>query len=72
MPEVVFESQLLKDGHLYCPAKYAVPKAKYKVIVSLPEKDAAESEIELAAVTDLSEDFLSEEEVEYYMNMENE
>ena len=37
-----------------------------EVIVSLPEKDAAESEIELAAVTDLYE-----EEVDYYMNLEN-
>jgi len=23
--EVEFESQLLKDGHLYCPREYAVP-----------------------------------------------
>lgn len=36
MPEVVFKSQLLKDGHLYCPKEYANPKAEFKVTVSLP------------------------------------
>jgi hypothetical protein len=38
--EVIFESQLLKDGHLSCPREYANPKAQFKVIVSLPDEGA--------------------------------
>jgi hypothetical protein len=41
--EVTFESQLLKDGHLYCPKEYANPKAQFKVIVSLPDEEARDS-----------------------------
>jgi hypothetical protein len=37
--EVVFKSQLLKDGHLYCPKKFADPKAIFKVTVSLPDEE---------------------------------
>lgn len=70
MNEVVFDSQLLADGHLYCPKEYATPKAKFKVIVSLPDKNATDSDIEMASVVDQSDDFLSEEEVEYYMSLD--
>jgi hypothetical protein len=41
--EVVFESQLLKDGHLSCPKEYAKPKAQFKVIVSLPGEELVDS-----------------------------
>jgi len=41
--EVVFKSQLLKDGHLYCPKEYAIPKAEFKVIVSLPDEEVINS-----------------------------
>ena len=41
MHEVMFESQLLKDGHLSCPKEYANPKAQFKVIVSLPDEESA-------------------------------
>lgn len=70
MHKVIFESQLLKDGHLYCPKEYAKPSAKFKVIVSLPGEDATDSEIELASAVDNSDDFLSEEEINYYMSLE--
>lgn len=43
MQEVIFESQLLKDGHLYCPKEYANPKAQFKVIVSLPDEEVGDS-----------------------------
>ncbi len=43
MQEVVFESQLLNDGHLYCPEEYANPRATFKVIVSLPEGEIKET-----------------------------
>jgi hypothetical protein len=70
MHEVIFESQLLKDGHLYCPKEYAIPKASFKVIVSLPDEIATDSEIELASVVDQSDEFLSQEEVSYYMSLD--
>jgi hypothetical protein len=72
MHEIVFESQLLKDGHLYCPKEYATPRAKFKVIVTLPDKYATDSEIELASVIDNSDEFLSEEELNYYMSLDKE
>lgn len=43
MHEVIFESQLLKDGHLSCPKEYANPKAQFKVIVSLPGEEPVDS-----------------------------
>ena len=70
MHEVVFESQLLKDGHLYCPKEYAKPRARFKVIVSLPDENATDSDIELASVIDQSDEFLSEEEIDYYMSLD--
>lgn len=70
MHEVIFESQLLKDGHLYCPKEYAKPRARFKVIVSLPDEDASDAEIELASATDHSDEFLSKEEVDYYMSLD--
>jgi len=73
MKEIVFESKLLSDGHLYCPKEIAKKKnAHFKVIVYFEEKNdaATEQEMELAAVKDISEDFLSEEELKYYMNLE--
>jgi hypothetical protein len=41
--EVVFKSQLLKDGHLYCPKEYANLQAEFKVIVSLPDEEVVTS-----------------------------
>jgi hypothetical protein len=43
MQELIFESQLLKDGHLYCPEEYANPRAQFKVIVSMPVEKAGDS-----------------------------
>ena len=34
------------------------------------EKNASDTDIELSAISDNSEDFLSEEEVRYYLNLE--
>jgi hypothetical protein len=41
--EVIFESRLLKDGHLSCPKEYADPKAQFKVIVSIPDEEPVDS-----------------------------
>ena len=72
MKKMVFESKLLPDGHLYCPDKVAQKKnAHFKVIVTFEgtELEASEHEIELSAVNDVSEDFLSKEELNYYLNL---
>ncbi len=72
MKKMVFESKVLPDGHLYCPDKIAREKdAHFKVIVTFEETslEASEREIELSAIKDTSEDFLSEEEVNYYLNL---
>ncbi|MCK5055765.1 MAG: hypothetical protein KAT34_03870 [Candidatus Aminicenantes bacterium] len=39
--------------------------------VSLPGEDAMDSEIELASAVDNSDEFLSEEEINYYMSLED-
>ena len=43
MQQIVFESQLLHDGHLYCPPQYASSRAKFQVIVSVMEEMADET-----------------------------
>lgn len=41
--EVIFKSQLVEDGHLYCPKEYVNPKAQFKVIVTLPDEEIVNS-----------------------------
>lgn len=68
-----FESKLLPDGHLYCPGEFAKKEnAKFKVIVTYEDIkiEATDREIETSSVNDVSEDFLSEEELNYYLNLE--
>lgn len=43
MHEAMFKSQLLEDGHLYCPEKYATPKAQFQVIVSHFEENGVKT-----------------------------
>jgi len=70
MHEIIFESQLLKDGHLSCPKEYAMPKAIYKVAVSLPDLIATDSDIEMVSVVDQSDEFISDGELSYYMSLD--
>jgi hypothetical protein len=70
MQEVVFETRLLEDGHLYCPPKYARSEAKFKVIVSLPDDYARDADIELASAVDHADEFLSQEEIDFYMSLD--
>ena len=68
-----FESRLLPDGHLYCPKEFIKKKnAHFKVIVIFEDADveASENDIELSSIIDISHDFLSEEELNYYLNLE--
>lgn len=73
MNTATFESKLLPDGHLYCPKEFSHNKnALFKVFVIFEdnEKNASDTDIELSAISDNSEDFLSEEEVRYYLDLE--
>lgn len=73
METFAFESKLLPDGHLYCPQEIAKKKnVRFKVIVIFEDDkvEASNHDIELSAINDLSEDFLSEEELSYYLNLE--
>ena len=73
MNTVTFKSKLLPDGHLYCPKEYTNKKnARFKVIVSF-ENDtykASDKDIELSSIKDISSEFLSREEINYYLNLE--
>lgn len=72
MQTVVFESKLLPDGHLYCPEEFAQKKnVRFKVVVTLgePYPEAADRDIEQSAIHGLSDDFLTGEELNYYLNL---
>jgi hypothetical protein len=74
MRKAIFTSNLLPDGHLFCPEEFANKKnAHFKVIVTFEETDieASEYDIELSAVKDVAEEFLSEEELKYYLELED-
>jgi hypothetical protein len=45
--------------------------ARYKVIASLPEKEASLSDIEKSSTTDLADEVLSDEERAYYLQLED-
>jgi hypothetical protein len=63
---VSFDSKLLPEGNLYCPKEFTKKKnVHFKVIVVFDESD-----IELSAIKDNSIDFLSREELDYYLNLE--
>ena len=66
MNMVSFDSKLLPEGNLYCPKEFTKKKnVHFKVIVVFDESD-----IELSAIKDNSIDFLSREELDYYLNLE--
>ena len=73
MNEIAFESKLLPDGHLYCPKKFTNKKnVKFQVIVKFEDNkiEATDLDIELSAIKDNSNDFLSQKELDYYLNLE--
>ena len=73
MNKISFKSKLLPDGHLYCPKEFTKKKnVKFKVIVMFEDNkiEASDQDIELSTIKDISEDFLSEEELNYYLNLE--
>lgn len=73
MNMVSFESKLLPEGNLYCPKEFTKKKnIHFKVIVTFDDHDieAKDHDIELSAIKDNSSDFLSREELDYYLNLE--
>ena len=73
MSTIAFESKLLPDGHLYCPKELSEKSnVKFKVIVTFEDNkiEASDQDIELSSVKDISTDMLSEEELNYYLNLE--
>jgi|GEM_PF-4104998 len=70
MTEIIFNTNLSKDGYLLCPKEYLFKEAEYKVIVSFPQKLATDDEIEATAVSDNIEEYLTKEEINYYMRLD--
>lgn len=70
MTEIVFNTTLWKDGYLFCPKEFLFNEAEYKVIVSLPQNNASSMVIELAAAKDNCREFLTKEELDYYMTLD--
>ncbi|MBC8180648.1 hypothetical protein H8E88_05935 [candidate division KSB1 bacterium] len=73
METLAFESKLLSDGHLYCPKELTRKRnVKFKVIVTFEDNkiEASDIDIELSSINDISDDFLSDEEVNYYLNLD--
>lgn len=71
---LVFDSHMLPDGHLACPQEFLHQKnVQFKVFVFLDESkyEASKTDIELAAAQDAGDDFLSQEEVNYYLALDD-
>ncbi|MBN1999824.1 hypothetical protein JW935_19870 [candidate division KSB1 bacterium] len=72
MNTIAFESKLLPDGHLYCPKELSQKKnIKFKVIATFDDLscEASDCDIELSSLEDNSSDFLSQDELDYYLNL---
>jgi len=73
MNTLIFDSQLLPDGHLACPQEFAYKKnVQFKVLVIFEEteSEASDRELEHATVADHSDEYLSPEELTYYLHLE--
>ena len=73
MNSATFESKLLPNGHLYCPKEYLNKKnATFKVIVTFENEiyKASDIDIEQSSIKDISNEFLTQEEINYYLNLE--
>ena len=67
MSEIVFNTILTNSGTLFCPKEYLFNDAQYKVIVSLPEIIDDFSDDENASLLDNSTEYLSKNEINYYL-----
>ncbi len=71
MSLTTFESQLLPEGNLYCPKEFTTSKnARFLVYVVFEDTEATDHEVQMSAIKDISNEFLSQEELQYYLNLE--
>ena len=71
---LVFDSHVLPDGHLACPQEFLHQKnVQFKVLVLLdePDQEASDADMELAAVHDAGDECLSQEELNYYLALDD-
>jgi len=74
MNTLVFDSQLLSDGHLSCPEYFIHKKnVQFKVLVIFEEteQEASDRDVEQATIKDMGDEFLSQHELDYYMALED-
>lgn len=69
MRTTTFETYLLPDGHLDCPPEFARhTTARFRV--TFEPEEISEATLESAAAHDAGDgDFLSQEEVDYYLGL---
>lgn len=65
-----FETTIDDKGFLKCPKEYILKDAKYKVLVTNDNDDILSDLKEVSAVLDSEQDFLSNEEIEYYLALD--
>jgi hypothetical protein len=68
MSVLVFDTKLTENGMLFCPKEYSFKNAINNVIVKIDDEESID--IENSAIMDNSSDFLTEEEVNYYINLD--
>lgn len=74
MNTLIFDSQLLSDGHLSCPEEFIHKKnVQFKVLVIFEEieQEASDRDVEQATIQDTSDEFLSQQELDYYLALED-
>ncbi len=70
MNTLIFDTHLLPDGHLACPQEFAHKShIQFKVIAIFEEQEwaASDEDIERAAVRDTPNEYLTSEELTYYL-----
>jgi hypothetical protein len=75
MKTLVFDSHLLPDGHLSCPKEFVRKKnVQFKVLVVFEEteRQASDRDLEQAAIQDTGDEFLSQNELDYYLSLDEE
>jgi hypothetical protein len=75
MHKIIIDSKILEDGHLFLPDKYRKLKnAKYKVIIlsDIPVNETSEYDmnVEASSASDLSAEYLTDRERDYYLNLD--
>lgn len=73
MKTLIFDSHLLLNGHLSCPKEFAHKKNVHFKVVAVfeeTEQQASDQDLEKAAIQDTGDDFLSQNELDYYLSLD--